>query len=49
MKLTKREMAILYTAILNEMERVNRLSPPKYIDELQVLELKFSKSYDKQR
>jgi hypothetical protein len=49
MKLTKRQMAILYQLILNDMERVTRKTPPVYVDELQALEVLFSKEYDKQR
>jgi len=49
MKFTKKQMAILYQLILDSMERVDRKTPIGYVEDLQSLELLFSKEYDKNR
>jgi len=49
MNLNKYQMAVLYQIILNEMSRVDRKTPPKYVDTLQELEIIFSKYYDKNK
>jgi hypothetical protein len=43
--LTKRELAVLYQCVINEMERVKRSTPPEYADDIQSLELKVSKLF----
>lgn len=47
MKLTKREIALLYQLILENMERVDHKTPVGRIEELQSIELKFSNYYDR--
>jgi len=49
MKFTRKQMAILYKLILDGMEKVDRSTPVEYVEDLQSLELKFSKEYDKTR
>lgn len=49
MKFNRKQMAILYKLILDGMERVDRSTPIEYVEDLQSLELLFSKEYDKNR
>jgi hypothetical protein len=46
MNLNKYQMAVLYQLILDGMSKVDRKTPPKYVDTLQELEVIFSKYYD---
>ncbi len=49
MNITKEDLNFIYQLIINDMERVTRKTPPKYVERLQELELKFSKEYEKNK